>query len=208
MKKGDILYLCIAAFVSIGFSGHLFHTAGLMPTLIIGFCAFGAGIAFWLLTSFRHPTDPTLLLPPYLFTAALLMLHIIEEYAFNFAGRVAQISGGDWTNEQFLFTIGYAFPALWIFGAYAIVRRNPLGGYISSFIFIGMLLGEPTHYLIFPMREASLNGGGYDYFPGMWTALAPMSTGLWGISIVLSEARKEKRRAKSSSASTWTRGLS
>lgn len=200
MNRGETINLSIAAVVSIGFSGHLFHTAGVMPTLIIGLCAFGAGIVFWLLTSFRHPTDPSLLLPPYLFTAALLMLHIIEEYAFDFAGRVARITDGDWTNEQFLFTIGYAFPVLWIYGAYAIVRRNPMGGYISSFIFVGMLLGEPTHYLIFPLREASLHGGGYDYFPGMWTALAPMSTGLWGISVVLSEARKEKSGAKNSSA--------
>lgn len=75
----------------------------------------------------------------------------------------------------------------------AIEQQAFNGGFVSCFIFIGMLLGEPTHLLVFPIREAILHGGGYDYFPGMWTALAPLITGLWGISIIVSEARKDKR---------------
>lgn len=196
MTPKDLIYFAIAATISVGFTMHLFHTADLLPTLIIGFCALGCGIVFWMRTSFRNPTDPALLLPPYLITAALLMLHIVEEYVFDFGTKIGNITQGIWTTDQFLWTIGFFFPAVWIFGAYAIARRNPLGGFVSCFIFIGMLLGEPTHLLVFPIREAILHGGGYDYFPGMWTALAPLITGLWGISIIVTEARKDKRRAK------------
>jgi len=195
MTRKDGVYFAIAALISVGFTMHLFHTADLLPTLIIGFCALGCGIVFWLLTSFRAPTDPALLLPPYLITAALLMLHIVEEYVFDFGTMIAGITTGIWTTEQFLWTIGFLFPLVWIFGAYAIARRNPLGGFVSCFIFVGMLLGEPTHLLIFPIREAMLHGGGYDYFPGMWTALAPLITGLWGMSVIVSEARRDRRAA-------------
>ncbi|MBV1903082.1 MAG: hypothetical protein KUG58_05540 [Marinosulfonomonas sp.] len=193
MTFKDISYFIIAAIISVGFTMHLFHTADLLPTLIIGICALGCGIVFWLFTSFKHPTDPALLLPPYLITAALLMLHIVEEYIFDFGPMIAGITTGIWTAEKFLWTIGFFFPIIWIFGAYAIARRNQLGGFVSCFIFVGMLLGEPTHLLIFPIREAVLHGGGYDYFPGMWTALAPLITGIWGISIIVTEARKAKR---------------
>lgn len=204
MTTKNTIYFLIAATISVGFTTHLFHTADLLPTLIIGFCALGCGIVFWLFTSFNQPTDPALLLPPYLVTAALLMLHIVEEQVFEFGPMIGGITTGIWTAEQFLWTIGFLFPVVWIFGAYAIARRNPLGGFVSCFIFTGMLLGEPTHLLIFPVREAILHGGGYDYFPGMWTALAPLITGLWGIAIVVTEARKDKRAANAKGTKTWT----
>ena len=192
MTTKEYCYLCLAAVVSLGFSANLFHTSGLLPTVIIGMGALGLGIVFWCLTSLKHPTDPYVLLPPYLLTAALLMLHITEEYLFDFGNRISAITSGQWSTESFLWTLGFGFPVVWILGAVAITRRNPLGGFVSSFLFCGMLLGEPTHLLIFPVREAMLTGGSYGYFPGMWTALLPMIPGVWGIAVVITDARRAR----------------
>ncbi len=190
-------HVLIAAVISIGFTMHLFHTADLVPTLIIGFGALASGMVFWIMTSLKYPTDPKLLLPPYLITATVLMFHIVEEYIFDFGTMIAGITQGIWTTEQFLWSIGYGFPIIWIFGAFAIAKRNPFGGFVSCFLFTGMLLGEPTHLLIFPIREALLHGGGYDYFPGMWTALAPLVSGLWGMSVIVKDSRRQKLRLAS-----------
>lgn len=128
MKHRDKVYLAVAATISIGFTMHLFHTADLLPTQIIGLCALGAGLVLWCMTSPKHPTNPALLLPPYLITAALLMLHILEEYLFDFGNMIAGVTSGIWTTEQFLWTIGFAFPIVWMGGAYAIARSNQLVG--------------------------------------------------------------------------------
>jgi hypothetical protein len=194
--------LLIAAIISLAFTAHLFHTANLMVTLIIGLAALGAGTIFWFKTSLKHPTNPKLLLPPFFLTAAFLMIHIAEEYVFDFGNQIAGIAQGIWTTEQFLWSLGILFPIVWILGAYAIAKRHPFGGFVSCFIFLGMLLGEPTHLLIFPIREAILHGGGYDYFPGMWTALAPLTTGLWGIAVIVTEARKDRQMATSGAVTT------
>ncbi len=185
-------YVLIAAVVSVGFTMHLSHTADLLPTLIIGFGALATGMVFWIITSLKYPTDPKLLLPPYLITATVLMFHIVEEYIFDFGTMIGGITQGIWTTEQFLWSIGFGFPIIWIFGAFAIAKRNPFGGFVSCFLFTGMLLGEPTHLLIFPIREALLHGGGYDYFPGMWTALAPLVSGLWGIAVIVKDSQRQK----------------
>ena len=190
-------YVLIAAAISFGFTMHLFHTADLVPTLIIGFGALASGMVFWIMTSLKYPTDPKLLLPPYLITATVLMFHIVEEYIFDFGTMIAGITQGIWTTEQFLWSIGYGFPIIWIFGAFAIAKRNPFGGFVSCFLFTGMLLGEPTHLLIFPIREALLHGGGYDYFPGMWTALAPLVSGLWGMSVIVKDSQRQKLKLAS-----------
>jgi len=190
MTNREKLYVLVAAVISVGFTTHLFHSADPLPALVIGLCALGAGMVFWIKTSLKHPTDPNLLLPPYLLTAAVLMLHIIEEYIFDFGTMIGGLSQGNWTTEQFVLSIGYGFPLVWIFGAIAIAKRNHFGGFVSCFIFAGMLLGEPTHLLVFPIREAILHGGGYDYFPGMWTALAPLVSGLWGISVSIKDAKQ------------------
>ena len=188
------IHIAIAAIVSISFMMHLFHTADLLPTIIIGLGALALGMVFWVRTSLKYPTDPKLLLPPYLITAALLMLHIVEEYIFDFGSMIGGITQGIWTTEQFMWSIGFGFPIIWISGAFAIAKRSPFGGFVSCFLFTGMLLGEPTHLLVFPIREAMLHGGGYDYFPGMWTALMPLVSGLWGMAVIVKDAKQQKQK--------------
>ena len=75
--------------------------------------------------------------------------------------------------------------------ALGISKRHPLGNYIAWFFFVGMMIGEPTHMLVFPLME----GGRYHYFPGMWTSLLPMVPAAYGIWRMLADDAAAKRAA-------------
>jgi hypothetical protein len=77
-------------------------------------------------------------------------------------------------------------------GAIGIYHRHPLGNFIAWLFFVGMMVGEPTHLLVFPLME----GGRYHYFPGMWTALAPMAPAAYGIWRMLADDRAAMRERR------------
>jgi hypothetical protein len=186
MTRLQRLYLALAATFVVSFVTVFALQAGTLPAVIIG-GAMTLALPAWAATSLRHPTDPAKLLPAYLLTAALLMLHIGEEYMFDFGPRIAAIAGSDWTQDQFATAIVFFGPIVWILGAVAITYRHPLGGFLAWFVFIGMIFGEPVH-LVFPLLE----NGRYAYFPGLWTALLPLVTAIWGMHILVCEARRDK----------------
>ncbi len=137
----------------------------------------------------RRPPSPSAILPAYLIALALFLFHVLEEYAFGFADRIASAAHVHWSDPQFIEVIVLFGPALWIAGAIGIYERHPLGNYVAWFFFVGMMLGEPTHMLVFPLME----GGRYHYFPGMWTALFPMVPAAYGIWRMLSDDRASRR---------------
>ena len=51
-----------------------------------------------------------------------------------------------------------------------------------------MIIGEPTHYLVFPLLE----GGRFHYFPAMWTALFPMIPAIYGAALLIKGYRKQR----------------
>lgn len=162
----------------------LYLQAGLMVVGIV--CgAMVAGFVVWLRTTVRRPPRPAAILPAYLLALALFLLHVLEEYAFDFAGRIAAAAHVQWTEAQFVEVIVLLGPAIWIAGAIGIYKRHPLGNYIAWFFFVGMIVGEPTHLVIFPFLE----GGRYHYFPGMWSALFSMVPAIYGIWRMLSDDR-------------------
>lgn len=162
----------------------LYLQAGAMVVGIV--CgAMVAGFAVWLRTTVRRPPAASAILPAYLIALALFLFHVLEEYAFDFAGRIAAAAHVHWSDVQFIEVIVLFGPAIWIAGAIGIYRRHPLGNYVAWFFFVGMMLGEPTHMLVFPFME----GGRYHYFPGMWTALFPMVPAAYGIWRMLHDDR-------------------
>jgi hypothetical protein len=168
----------------------LYLQAGLMVVGIVAGAMF-AGFVVWLRTTLRRPPAPGAILPAYLLALALFLVHVLEEYAFDFAGRIAAAAHVRWTDAQFVEVIVLLGPAIWIAGAIGIYRRHPLGNFIAWFFFVGMMLGEPTHLLVFPFME----GGRYHYFPGMWSALAPMAPAAYGIWRMLADDRATTRAA-------------
>jgi hypothetical protein len=154
----------------------LYLQAGPMVVGIVCGAMLG-GFIVWIRTTLRRPPAPGTILPAYLLGLALFLLHVLEEYAFDFAPRIAAAAHVRWTEPEFVAVIVLFGPAIWIAGTIGIYRRHPLGNYIAWFFFIGMILGEPAHMLVFPFLE----GGRYHYFPGMWTALFPMVPAAYGI---------------------------
>jgi hypothetical protein len=184
MTQKRAYQVTVAGFILV-LEGLLFQTMGRMPAAIILTATVG-GFIFWSLTSLKHPTPPSLLVPVYLLTILALWVHIGEEYAFDFGARIGKLVGSGWTNSEYTLSFVYIVPMLWILGAVGILFRHPLGYYMAAFIGCGMFLGEPTHLLVFPVRE----GGRYHYFPGMWTSLLPMVFGIWMLWLMLSHARR------------------
>lgn len=182
-REAKLSAALVATFIAT-YATVIYLQAGLMVVGII--CgAMLAGFAVWLRTTARRPADPAVVLPPYLLTLALFMLHVLEEHEFDFAGRIAKAVHVHWSQHDFLLVIVLVGPAIWIAGAVGLYRRHPLGNYLAWFIFIGMILGEPVHLLVFPFLE----GGRYHYFPGMWSALLPMVPAVFGAWRVLTEHR-------------------
>lgn len=188
MTRLERLYLAAAAVLVASIVTLLVLQAGPLPAAIIG-GAMTLALPAWALTSLRRPPDPARVLPVYVLTCALLMVHIVEEVAFDFGPRIGELTGTGWTREEFTTTIVLLGPVLWITGALAVARRHPLGGFLAWFVFIGMVLGEPVH-LLFPVLE----GGRYAYFPGLWTALLPMVPALWGIQLLVRDSRAPQLR--------------
>jgi hypothetical protein len=58
---------------------------------------------------------------------------------------------------------------------------------------VGMIVGEPTHLLIFPVVSMNKFGIGYEYFSGMYTALFPMIPAILALVFIISD---HKKRAK------------
>ena len=154
----------------------LYSQAGLLVVGIVG-GSMVLGFVIWLRTTLWRPPSPAAVLPAYVLSLALFLLHVMEEYTFDFAGRIAAAAHVTWTQAQFVEVIVLLGPAIWIAGVVGIYHRHPLGSFVIWFFFIGMILGEPAHLLVFPFLE----GGRYHYFPGMWSALLPMAPAAYGI---------------------------
>lgn len=172
--------------------------AGLRPMLIVCGSMVG-GLVLWLKTTFRTPVETSRLLPVYLLTLSLFFLHIAEEFITDFPDGINTVFGSVWTMRDFALLIALLGPAVWIGGAIGLYYRNPIGYYLAWFVFFGMLIGEPTHYLVFPVVQ-SAQGGGYAYFSGMWTALFPMIPAVYGLVLTLQEVKRQRERSAVESA--------
>lgn len=172
----------------------LYRSAGPLPLLIVVGSMVG-GLVGWRLTTALRPVDPARAVPLFLVLLTLFYLHVGEESLTAFNRGVAQITGTPWSDEDFTLLIGLLGPIVFFFSAWSLWRRQPLGNFIFWFFVVGMILGEPTHMLVFPVVSMKKLGVDYGYFSGMYTALFPMIPAILGLVMILGEHRKAKREA-------------
>jgi len=182
----------------------LYSQSGIMAVGVIS-AAMTAGLIAWRRTTARHPADPHKLVPLYLLLMSLFYFHVGEEVLspIPFNQAIAAISGTPWSNTDFTFVITLIGPAIWVFGAWSLWKRQPFGNFILWYMSIGMILGEPAHFLVFPVVAMNKFGIGYQYFSGMYTALFPM---IPAILIVMTLLRDERRAVARTSVERHDRG--
>jgi hypothetical protein len=127
----------------------------------------------------------------YLLMLGLFYVHVGEEVIapFPFSQAIAAISGTPWSDADFTFRIILIGPIVWVFGAWSLWKRQPFGNAILWYMTIGMILGEPSHLLVFPVMAMNKFGIGYQYFAGMYTALFPMIPAILALTLLLRSQR-------------------
>jgi hypothetical protein len=172
----------------------LYSQAGLLPVGVIVGSMMG-GLIGWRKTTALHPADPYKVVPLYLLLQCFFFIHVAEEAVspIPFNQMIATISGTAWPDTEFTFLIALIGPVVWVFGAWSLWLRQPFGNFILWFMIVGMIVGEPTHLLIFPVVSMNKFGIGYEYFSGMYTALFPMIPAILALVFIISD---HKKRAK------------
>ncbi len=174
------ILLFILAYASI-----LFFQAGFLPVgVIVG--SMMIGMVAWRKTTCNAPADPNRIVPLYLLIQILFFIHVGEESLTHFNNSIVNLTDHSWSDVDFYFTIALLGPAVWVYGAYSLWHRRIFGNYILWFMIIGMILGEPTHILVFPIVKMARFGGEYAYFSGMHTALFPMIPAIVALSVLRS----------------------
>jgi len=172
-RQATILWsLGFFAFVTV-YGVTLYSQAGYLPVIIIVGSMFG-GLFAWLRTTAIVPANRLKVVPLYLLMLALFYIHVGEEGISGFSHSIALVSGVPWSEASFFEIIGLVGPAIWVAAALGMWLRQPWGNFLVWFMIVGMILGEPTHHIVFPVMAAVKLGVGYTYFGGMVTALFPM----------------------------------
>lgn len=157
-----IVMLALCGYLAVGFAGLLFSVA------------FIGGFIFWLLTTYRRPVNPYKIILPYLITVVCFIIHVYEEYVSHIENTLSQLSGTVVTQNNFLIIAAFSAPIVWLTGAIMILKHWAFGYFLLSTFLFGMMIGEMSHF-VSPLME----GGGYHYSPGMYTAILPISSAWW-----------------------------
>lgn len=166
----------------------LVNQAGMLPVVIIVGSMIGGMVGWWFTTS-RRPADPSWAVPLFLLLLTMFYIHVGEEALTDFNGMISIISGKEWSDYDFTILIGLAGPVVWFFAAWSLWHHQAIGNFIFWFLIVGMILGEPTHLLIFPVRLMAIQGIGYEYASGMYTALFPMIPAIVALVRIVREHR-------------------
>lgn len=172
----------------------LMRQAGPLPVIIIVGSMLG-GLTGWWFTTARRPADPSRAVPMFLILLTLFYIHVGEEALTGFNGAIASLSGTPWSDYDFTLLIGLLGPVVWFFAAWSLWKRQPIGNFIYWFLIIGMILGEPTHMVLFPVLAMNKFGIGYEYFSGMYTALFPMIPAILALVTIIGESRRASVQA-------------
>jgi len=72
------------------------------------------GMVGWLKTTAKRPADPRVILPAYLLMLSLFMVHVGEEYLFDFCTRIAAIFHSHWSEHDYVLLIVLVGPMVWV----------------------------------------------------------------------------------------------
>jgi hypothetical protein len=169
----------------------LYTQAGILPVGVIAGSMMG-GMIGWRKTTARQPADPYKLVPLYLLLQALFYIHVGEEMATHFNQEIASISGHPWSDTANTYLIAFIGPMIWVFAAWSLWKGQAFGNFILWFMIVGMILGEPTHLLVFPIVRMVQKGVGYEYFSGMYTALFPMVPAIMALTVIIKDTKARK----------------
>ncbi len=136
------------------------------------------------------------MVPLYLLLMCLFYIHVGEEAITHFNQGIAAISGTPWVDTEFTFLIALIGPVVWILGAWSLWLRQPFGNYILWYMVVGMIVGEPAHFLIFPVVAMIKFGIGYQYFSGMYTALFPMIPAILALVAIIHDHKQRLALSK------------
>lgn len=168
----------------------LFREAGPLPVVVI-VGSMAGGMLGWRLTTAKVPADPAWAVPLFLLLLALFYIHIGEEALTHFNRAIAILSGKDWSDHDFTMLIGLLGPVVWFWAAWSLWKRQAAGNFIFWFLIVGMILGEPTHLLVFPVVAMVKQGIGYAYFSGMYTALFPMVPAVLALAAIIKDRKAQ-----------------
>jgi hypothetical protein len=186
-----ILLACLVALYAVS----LYAQAGAIPVGVVVGSMIG-GLLGWRKTTARYPANPYKVVPLYLLLLCLLYIHIGEEAITHFNQGIASLSGKPWSDTEYTFLIALIGPVVWIFGAWSLWLRQPFGNFILWFMSVGMIVGEPTHFLVFPVVAMNKFGIGYQYFSGMYTALFPMIPAILALVVIIHDHKQRLALSK------------
>lgn len=175
---------------------------GLAPLFIV---SIPAALAYWLwcITYLRRPTDPAILLPPFLLSVGGFALHAIEEYLGHYGPAVGRLFGFAWTDQAFIVIVLCLLGALSAV-AVGLQRRIPIAGLIAIvfmmtrlaevllFVFplltpaiqpdtIAIISGSVGGTWVQDMPNYHLSMTGRYYWPGMYTVILPILPAILGL---------------------------
>jgi hypothetical protein len=185
------LFVCLVVIYGVT----LYSQAGVIPIAVVVGSMLG-GLLGWRKTTARYPADPYRVVPLYLLLLCLFSIHVGEETITSFNQGITSLSGTAWSDAENTFLIALIGPAVWVFGAWSLWLRQPFGNFVLWFMTVGMILGEPTHFLVFPVVAMQKFGIGYQYFSGMYTALFPMIPAVLLLVVLVQEHKHRVAHAK------------
>lgn len=149
------------------------------PALLFSVALIG-GLVLWIVVFLGRPLDPRRILPSYLFTTALFVVHVGEEQAAHMELVLSKISGFPVSQSSFLTIAAFVAPTIWILGGALIAAGKPFGRFIMSTFYFGMIVGEPTHFL-FPF----MTDGHFHYSAGMVTVVPLVLSALYAFWVAM-----------------------
>lgn len=195
----------IAALLLIGVTTYLVASFGIAPLAIVGVPALLAYL-LWFRAYLKSPTEPDLILGPFLVTVAGFGFHAIEEYLGHYGPAIGRLFGFAWTDEAFVVIILVLLSGLCLV-AIGLHRRMAIAGLVAI-VFMTTRLAEVALF-VFPLIPPAIQPGnpetlsalvagtfvpdmpnyhvgatGAYYFPGMYTVLLPIVPAIVSLWIV------------------------